>query len=308
MAAKRWLPLAALLVATAGGLRVVPAVGQELAVHAGLAGRAALRVPVGRVRMASGDDQRKGVPRQPQQAEPVAADGGDSTPERPRGVFWRRLRERLRLGNRLRKKSGDGDGKSRSLSAAAAEGSVQGVAPLPAQAPSKAPPARADDRAARPPLVTAARPPSSSAAPLPPAAVEEENSEEENSAPPPPPPHDDGFHDGVLSEAVALVEDITAQVQASIDSRRRRLNTKLGTSLGAFRDDVLDEMETQASAAKVWDPLPLPHFLFSCRRANSGLVSRQSLTPTAPNPPTPFLVGASIPVQAQAGPDFGVFE
>jgi len=47
-------------------------------------------------------------------------------------------------------------------------------------------------------------------------------------------------------EPAILPDNVLSEARA----RRRRLNSRLGTSLRAFRDDVLDEVETQTTAAK----------------------------------------------------------
>jgi len=49
---------------------------------------------------------------------------------------------------------------------------------------------------------------------------------------------------------LSLVEDIAEEVQAAIDERRSRLNSRLTSSLRTFRDEVLDEVETQADQAR----------------------------------------------------------
>ena len=56
-------------------------------------------------------------------------------------------------------------------------------------------------------------------------------------------------HEGA-EELAPLLEGVAADVDAALAARRRRLKFTLGTSLKKFREDVLDEVELQASEAK----------------------------------------------------------
>lgn len=53
-----------------------------------------------------------------------------------------------------------------------------------------------------------------------------------------------------LAKADALLKGVSQDIDRALQQRRRRLNARLGTSLDQFRDELLDEVELQASEAK----------------------------------------------------------
>jgi len=213
--------LASLLLAAVAALRT------PIGAHAGLrlAGRARARSAVAAVVMLDDD---KGL----------ATDGDDAeeTRRRPRGMVWARLRERLMRRNP--------DG------AAAAAASPDPVVTVASEAVRERTNAAAEAVAAGIMAEAAEAAPGpgaldDGAAPAGPVGAELDGRQGGGRG------VEDGLlSDGVLTDAKSLVEDIAAEVQTAIDSRRRRLNAKLGSSLRVFRDDVFDEVGSQASAAK----------------------------------------------------------